>query len=100
VLSIIKGFQTPLKDEHKENLIKVILPLHVAKSFRHFQPEFVKCILEYISHDSNLVEEVKKNQYVLFFLLCTGSSCIGRECFPGFWFIQEKFQNFNFLLIS
>lgn len=42
--SIINGFALPLKAEHKQFLVKVLLPLHKAKSLAQYQAQVNMCI--------------------------------------------------------
>uniref|UniRef100_A0A8C7FP24 Serine/threonine protein phosphatase 2A regulatory subunit n=1 Tax=Oncorhynchus kisutch TaxID=8019 RepID=A0A8C7FP24_ONCKI len=46
--SIINGFALPLKAEHKQFLMKVLIPMHTAKGlalFHHYQPMYSTCHL-------------------------------------------------------
>lgn len=44
--SIINGFALPLKEEHKQFLLKVLLPLHKVKSLSVYHPQLAYCIGE------------------------------------------------------
>ncbi|CAH8455284.1 unnamed protein product [Heterobilharzia americana] len=52
--SIINGFQTPLKDEHKQFLRRVLLPLHKSPTMSHFNAQLTYCTTEFIKKDSSL----------------------------------------------
>ncbi|CAH8826312.1 unnamed protein product [Trichobilharzia szidati] len=52
--SIINGFQTPLKDEHKQFLRRVLLPLHKSPTMGHFHAQLTYCTTEFIKKDSSL----------------------------------------------
>jgi len=56
--SIINGFAIPLKDEHKVFLIRVLIPLHKAKSLSIFYPQLSYCVVQFLEKDSSLTEEV------------------------------------------
>ena len=56
--SIINGFALPLKEEHKIFLIRVLIPLHKARSLSLYHPQLAYCILQFLEKDSNLTEEV------------------------------------------
>ncbi|GMG40108.1 unnamed protein product [Ambrosiozyma monospora] len=56
--SIINGFALPLKEEHKIFLIKVLIPLHKAKSITLYHPQLAYCVLQFIEKDPSLTEDV------------------------------------------
>lgn len=56
--SIINGFALPLKEEHKIFLIRVLVPLHKARSLSLYHPQLAYCILQFLEKDSSLTEEV------------------------------------------
>jgi len=56
--SIINGFAIPLKDEHKVFLIRVLIPLHKAKSLSIYHPQLSYCVVQFLEKDSTLTEEV------------------------------------------
>jgi serine/threonine-protein phosphatase 2A regulatory subunit B' len=59
--SIINGFALPLKDEHKAFLMKVLLPLHKAKSLSVYHPQLAYCVVQFLEKDSGLTREVLKD---------------------------------------
>ncbi|XP_063991917.1 serine/threonine-protein phosphatase 2A 56 kDa regulatory subunit gamma isoform-like isoform X2 [Diachasmimorpha longicaudata] len=59
--SIINGFALPLKEEHKIFLLKVLLPLHKAKSLSVYHPQLAYCVVQFLEKDPNLTEQVIKN---------------------------------------
>ncbi|XP_034941327.1 serine/threonine-protein phosphatase 2A 56 kDa regulatory subunit gamma isoform-like isoform X2 [Chelonus insularis] len=59
--SIINGFALPLKEEHKVFLLKVLLPLHKAKSLSVYHPQLAYCVVQFLEKDPNLTEPVIKN---------------------------------------
>ncbi|ORY49638.1 protein phosphatase 2A regulatory B subunit [Neocallimastix californiae] len=56
--SIINGFAIPLKDEHKVFLIRVLIPLHKAKSLSIYHLQLSYCVVQFLEKDSTLTEEV------------------------------------------
>ncbi|XP_014219256.1 serine/threonine-protein phosphatase 2A 56 kDa regulatory subunit gamma isoform isoform X2 [Copidosoma floridanum] len=59
--SIINGFALPLKDEHKIFLLKVLMPLHKAKSLAVYHPQLAYCVVQFLEKDASLTESVIKN---------------------------------------
>lgn len=59
--SIINGFALPLKEEHKVFLLKVLLPLHKAKSLSVYHPQLAYCVVQFLEKDPSLTEEVIRN---------------------------------------
>ncbi len=56
--SIINGFALPLKEEHKQFLIKVLLPLHKAKILSAYHPQLAYCVVQFLEKDPSLTEQV------------------------------------------
>lgn len=56
--SIINGFALPLKTEHKQFLLKVLLPLHKTKALMHYQAQLAYCIVQFLEKDPTLTEPV------------------------------------------
>lgn len=56
--SVINGFALPLKDEHKSFLLKVLLPLHKAKSLGPYHPQLAYCIVQFLEKDRALAGPV------------------------------------------
>ena len=59
--SIINGFALPLKDEHKVFLIKVLMPLHKAKTLSVYQAQLAYCVVQFLEKDPSLAEKVILN---------------------------------------
>lgn len=59
--SIINGFVLPLKDEHKLFLLKVLMPLHKARTLSAYHPQLAYCVVQYIEKDNSLTEPVVKS---------------------------------------
>ncbi|KAI8486621.1 Serine/threonine-protein phosphatase 2A 56 kDa regulatory subunit beta isoform [Branchiostoma belcheri] len=56
--SIINGFALPLKAEHKQFLIKVLIPLHKAKSLSLYHAQLAYCVVQFLEKDATLTEPV------------------------------------------
>lgn len=56
--SIINGFALPLKEEHKDFLIKALIPLHKVKMLGSFFPQLTYCMAQYIEKDPRLAYEI------------------------------------------
>lgn len=56
--SIVNGFAKPLKTEHKQFLVKILVPLHKPKSLTRYQGQLAYCIIQYLEKDSSLTEPV------------------------------------------
>ncbi|XP_044727579.1 serine/threonine-protein phosphatase 2A 56 kDa regulatory subunit gamma isoform-like isoform X2 [Chrysoperla carnea] len=56
--SIINGFALPLKDEHKLFLLRVLLPLHKAKSLSVYHPQLAYCVVQFLEKDPSLTQPV------------------------------------------
>ncbi|KAH8925837.1 B56-domain-containing protein [Atractiella rhizophila] len=52
--SIINGFGTPLKQEHKIFLSRVLLPLHKSPSLPIFYPQLSYCLIQFLEKDPGL----------------------------------------------
>ncbi|EGC32787.1 hypothetical protein DICPUDRAFT_98770 [Dictyostelium purpureum] len=59
--SIINGFVVPLKDEHKQFLIKVLIPLHKPKSYSVYCSHLGYCMTQFIEKDPSLAEPIFKS---------------------------------------
>jgi serine/threonine-protein phosphatase 2A regulatory subunit B' len=56
--SIINGFALPLKDEHKEFLVKALIPLHKVKSLSTFYQQLSYCMAQYAEKDPRLCYDI------------------------------------------
>ncbi|XP_068619419.1 serine/threonine-protein phosphatase 2A 56 kDa regulatory subunit gamma isoform-like isoform X1 [Battus philenor] len=56
--SIINGFALPLKEEHKLFLLRVLLPLHKAKSLSVYHPQLAYCVVQFLEKDPSLTQPV------------------------------------------
>ncbi|KAH9393061.1 Serine/threonine-protein phosphatase 2A 56 kDa regulatory subunit gamma isoform, partial [Tyrophagus putrescentiae] len=59
--SIINGFSLPVKDEHKQFLLKVLMPLHKVKSLSVYHPQLAYCVVQFLEKDPSLTEQVIKS---------------------------------------
>lgn len=56
--SIINGFALPLKAEHKQFLIKVLIPLHKPKCLGLYHAQLAYCVVQFLEKDATLTEHV------------------------------------------
>jgi len=56
--SIINGFALPLKDEHRDFLLKALIPLHKVKSLSSFHQQLTYCMAQYVEKDNRLGYDV------------------------------------------
>ncbi|CAI8007058.1 Serine/threonine-protein phosphatase 2A 56 kDa regulatory subunit delta isoform [Geodia barretti] len=56
--SIINGFALPLKDEHKQFLQRVLIPLHKVRSLSCYHPQLAYCVVQFLEKDPSLTESV------------------------------------------
>merc|ERR1712137_995002 len=56
--SIINGFALPLKEEHKDFLIKALIPLHKVKCLASFYQQLSYCMAQYVEKDPRLSFEI------------------------------------------
>jgi len=56
--SIINGFALPLKDEHKDFLLKALIPLHKVKSLASFYQQLSYCMAQYVEKDPRLAYDI------------------------------------------
>lgn len=52
--SIINGFSLPLKMEHQQFLLKVLIPLHKAKHLIFFHAQLSYCVMQFLEKDQTL----------------------------------------------
>lgn len=58
--SIINGFALPLKTEHRQFLLRVLVPLHKARSLSLYHAQLAYCVVQFIEKDASLAEPVIK----------------------------------------
>lgn len=56
--SIINGFALPLKAEHKQFLVKVLIPLHKVKCLSLYHAQLAYCVVQFLEKDPSLTEPV------------------------------------------
>jgi len=56
--SIINGFALPLKEEHRQFLVKSLLPLHKPANVAAYHPQLCYCIVQFVEKDEKLAETV------------------------------------------
>merc|ERR1711900_51498 len=52
--SIINGFALPLKQEHKNFLRNILIPLHKVKVLSQFHQQLAYCVTQFIDKDQSL----------------------------------------------
>uniref|UniRef100_A0A8C9TDL0 Protein phosphatase 2 regulatory subunit B'alpha n=1 Tax=Scleropages formosus TaxID=113540 RepID=A0A8C9TDL0_SCLFO len=62
--SIINGFALPLKAEHKQFLMKVLIPMHTAKGLAVFHAQLAYCVVQFLEKDPTLTEPVSLFQVI------------------------------------
>ena len=58
--SIINGFAVPLKPEHTQFLMQVLVPLHKSKILSHYFTQLSYCVLQFLEKDHQFCEAVLK----------------------------------------
>jgi len=58
--SIINGFAVPLKEEHKQFLFRVLMPLHKPKNLTLYNTQLTYCICQFLDKEPPLVDTVFK----------------------------------------
>ncbi|CAL8089981.1 unnamed protein product [Orchesella dallaii] len=56
--SIINGFALPLKLEHKQFLVKVLIPLHKVRCLALYHAQLAYCVVQFLEKDATLTEPV------------------------------------------
>jgi serine/threonine-protein phosphatase 2A regulatory subunit B' len=56
--SIINGFALPLKEEHKDFLMKALIPLYKVKSLTSFHQQLSYCLFQYVEKDPRLSYDI------------------------------------------
>ena len=54
--SIINGFAVPLKQEHRQFLLKVLIPLHKPRGIAAYHAQLAYCVVQFIEKDPSLTE--------------------------------------------
>ncbi|XP_047175833.1 serine/threonine protein phosphatase 2A 57 kDa regulatory subunit B' beta isoform-like [Vigna umbellata] len=58
--SIINGFALPMKEEHKQFLIRTLIPLHKPKSLSFYHEQLTHCVVQFVEKDNRLADPVIK----------------------------------------
>lgn len=56
--SIINGFALPIKEQHKQFLARVLLPLHKVRYLSVFHPQLSYCVTQFLEKDASLAPRV------------------------------------------
>jgi len=70
--SIINGFALPLKEEHKDFLIKALLPLYKARSLASYHQPLSYCMAQYVSKDRALAYDIMSSM-LRYWPVCSAS---------------------------
>ncbi|OHT02618.1 phosphoprotein phosphatase [Tritrichomonas foetus] len=71
MISIINGYAVPLKQEHKDFLIKILLPLHTSYYLHIFHSNLFYCVMQYIQKDNSLIPVIVKELLKLWPVWCS-----------------------------
>ncbi|XP_078064170.1 serine/threonine-protein phosphatase 2A 56 kDa regulatory subunit epsilon isoform-like, partial [Mustelus asterias] len=69
--SIINGFALPLKAEHKQFLLRVLIPLHTSRTLSLFHAQLAYCIVQFLEKDATLTEPVLRGLLKFWPKTCT-----------------------------
>ncbi|KPP67723.1 serine/threonine-protein phosphatase 2A 56 kDa regulatory subunit beta-like [Scleropages formosus] len=69
--SIINGFALPLKSEHKQFLVRVLIPLHTARSLSVFHAQLAYCIVQFMEKDATVTEYIIRGMLKYWPRTCT-----------------------------
>lgn len=58
--SIINGFALPMKEEHRQFLIRTLIPLHKPKSISFYHEQLTHCVVQFVEKDNRLADPVIK----------------------------------------
>lgn len=56
--AVINGFALPLKEEHRQFLLRSLLPLHKPKSLAVYHPQLAYCVVQFLEKEAALAEPV------------------------------------------
>lgn len=71
MVSIINGYAIPLKQEHKDFLIKILLPLHTSNFLHTFHQRLFDCVNQYIKKDATLIPIIVKELLKIWPVSCS-----------------------------
>ncbi|XP_040207412.1 serine/threonine-protein phosphatase 2A 56 kDa regulatory subunit alpha isoform isoform X3 [Rana temporaria] len=77
--SIINGFALPLKAEHKQFLMKVLIPMHTAKGLALFHAQLAYCVVQFLEKDAALTEPAVYLQVIRGLLKFWPKTCSQKE---------------------
>lgn len=58
--SIVNGFAIPLKAEHKQFLVRVLIPLHKPRQLIQYFSPLSYCVIQFLEKDTSLAEPIVK----------------------------------------
>ena len=90
VFSIINGFALPLKSEHKQFLVKVLLPLHKVKCLSLYHAQLAYCVVQFLEKDSTLTEPVVKGLLKFWPKTCSQKEVNYCCCFHHYYYAVKN----------
>uniref|UniRef100_A0A8C7MLW5 Protein phosphatase 2 regulatory subunit B'alpha n=1 Tax=Oncorhynchus kisutch TaxID=8019 RepID=A0A8C7MLW5_ONCKI len=82
--SIINGFALPLKAEHKQFLMKVLIPMHTGKGLALFHAQLAYCVVQFLEKDPTLTEPVIRGLLKFWPKTCSQKEVCLSGCFGLF----------------
>jgi serine/threonine-protein phosphatase 2A regulatory subunit B' len=83
--SIINGFALPLKDEHKDFLVKALIPLHKVKSLASFHQQLSYCMTQYVEKDPKLAVDIIVSMLKFWPVSLTSKQVLFLMSWRNFW---------------
>jgi serine/threonine-protein phosphatase 2A regulatory subunit B' len=71
MISIVNGYVVPLKQEHIDFLVKIILPLHTSYFLHLFHASLAYCVMQYIQKDPTLITVVVRGLVKIWPIWCS-----------------------------
>lgn len=71
MISIINGYAVPLKNEHKDFLVRILLPLHTSHFLHLFHSNLFYCIMQYYQKDPSLIPVIVREMIKLWPISCS-----------------------------
>jgi serine/threonine-protein phosphatase 2A regulatory subunit B' len=71
MISIVNGYVVPLKQEHIDFLVKILIPLHTSYFLHLFNTSLSYCVMQYIQKDPTLIVVVVRELFKLWPIWCS-----------------------------
>lgn len=103
--SIISGFGTPLKDEHKDFALRVLVPLHKVKGLSSFNTQLEACMKNFIEKDKHIGIKLIQGLLKYWPITCPAKQVVFINeideiielCGPD---AEKKFEHFGYKLLN